>query len=90
MRKSEAFPSRFFRAQDLVGKPLTVTVASVDYEDVGDVQKLVMRFQGHERGLVVNATNWDLMTLITKSDDSEDWVGARVTMFAEKVSFRGS
>jgi hypothetical protein len=91
--RNELFPSRFVKAAD-VSTPRTMTIASADLEtfrnDGKEQIKLVLCFR--ERGskqLVINATNFDAVAVITGSDESSDWVGHQIELFADRVLFQG-
>ena len=87
--KSEAFPSRFIKAADLKGGDIVVDIDSVKKEEVGDGDKFVLYFAGKQKGLVLNATNWDAIEHLTGCSDTADWTGSKITLRAEPVSFRG-
>ena len=88
MRMSDAFPSNFLKAEDLQGRQTTVTIEACAFEDIGDDHKLVLRFVGEEKGLVCNKTN-ATMIADTYGDETNDWVGKRVTLFPTKTMFGG-
>jgi hypothetical protein len=78
------------RAAD-VEEPLTVTIKSASIEELGEDkdEKIVVLFEELDRGLVLNRTNADYLSMICKSDDTEDWPGTRVGLFVQPVSFKG-
>jgi hypothetical protein len=96
--KSEAFPSKFLKAADLGGKPLTVTIASAATETLKspegiEASKVVLRFTNGKKplgkGLPLNATNFDSVVGITGEDDSAGWLGHKVELYPTKTEMRG-
>ena len=90
MKRSELFPSRFLRCADLQGRPQTVTITEVNLEDVGDdgKQKPVIYFRGKVKGLVCNATNFDVIADAV-GDETDDWVNLPIEIYPTKVNFKG-
>jgi hypothetical protein len=90
MRRSELFPSRFLRHADLQGRPQTVIIKIVILEDVGDDsrQKPVIYFRGKEKGLVCNATNYDVIAE-AYGDETDDWAGQPIELYPTRVNFKG-
>jgi hypothetical protein len=79
----ELYPGRFIKAADLKGKNVTLTIASVDLEelegDKGKRIKGVVGFDGTEKQLALNKTNGIcLKEMFGKKVQA--WVGKRVTL----------
>lgn len=89
MKANDVFPGKYLRADDLGGKEPIVTIKSVHNETLGDELKPILMFEGKEKGLVLNKTNWSAIADITGQDDSDDWAGARVKLVTRKVDFQG-
>jgi hypothetical protein len=89
MRTQDVFPSRFLKAGDIGDGERVFTIAGVAIEEVGDDQKPVARFEGEKKGLVLNRTNWDRIGYIAGNDESTEWVGLKVALYTELVSFGG-
>jgi hypothetical protein len=89
MRTSDVFPSRFVKAADIGDKEVVVTIDRVEMEDVGDDHKPVAYFKGTEKGLVLNRTNWDRISLAAGTDDSDEWPGVRIMLITEPVTYGG-
>ena len=51
--------------------------------------KPVIYFDGKEKGLVCNKTNWSRIQDILKEQDSDDWIGKSIELGAEPVEFQG-
>lgn len=90
MKKSDVFPSRFLKASDLNGDPITLTIASAGYETLknykgNDEQKLVIGFLKTKKHLVVNVTNWDAIVDATGQADSDDWIGHKIEVYPSEA-----
>jgi hypothetical protein len=90
MRVSEIFRSKYLKASDLQGKTITVTIRSVEVEEVGEAleRKLVIYFRNNERGLVLNLTNATMLANHL-GDDANEWVGHSVHLCSEPVMYQG-
>ena len=95
MKMNEAFPSAFLKSTDVMNLPggeLNVVVESCAMEVVGQGEESnslpVLRFADKSAGLVLNKTNTN--TLVAAfGNDSEDWAGANIVVYATKVPFKG-
>ena len=89
--KSEAFPSRFFKAADIPPAGLVLQIAKVEHEKVGPDQedKWVAYFKGQEKQLVLNSTNWDLTAAALREDDSDNWIGKTIELYPTTTQFGG-
>lgn len=92
MNVNEAFPSKYIKASDIGDKAITVTIENITLEDVGQGQKkeekIVLHFQGKEKGLVCNKTNANTISGFY-GDETEDWIGKRITLVTREVEFQG-
>src|SRR5882672_5838914 len=84
----------FLKQEDLQGKAVQVAIESVDFEMLKDgdkdEKKLIMRFVGKDKGLVLNRTNCEAMEHICGTDDYGAWVGWVVVLFTDpSVKFGG-
>ena len=89
MKKSDVFPSRFFKADD-VSVPKTLTIVGGEYETLKnhkgkDEQKLVLSFLKTKKLLVVNVTNFDKIVEVTGEPDSDDWGGHAIQLYATET-----
>ena len=89
MKISDAFPSSYLKASDLNGKAVRVVIDSVTMEKLGDDQKAVLHFVGKDKGLVLNKTNTYRIIEAVGSDETNDWEGWSVTLYACKVDYQG-
>ena len=82
------FPGRFMAASDLEGE-LPVIIDRIEKETFeGDGKtKPVAFFRGHEKGLVLNKTNFKSIAEIAGEDDN-NWCGVNLVLFTMMVPFR--
>lgn len=85
---NEAFPSSYLKAADLQGRNALVTMSHAVFETIGTDKKLVLFFQGKEKGLVLNKTNANNIA-IAYGDNTEDWQGQQVVLFEAMVDYQG-
>jgi len=92
MKKSQAFPSKYLKSADLDGNDLTLTVDTVEWEEIGKEKKKnpVLYFRGKGKPWICNVTNWDRIVLATGKDDSEDWPGEKITLYVDDNISYGS
>jgi hypothetical protein len=93
MRRDEIFPSKYLKASDLP-EPRVVTIASTAMEsfqnDGREQDKLVVSFKERSvKPLIVNMTNFDKITDVAGTDETDRWRGVRIELFTERVPFRG-
>jgi hypothetical protein len=88
MRTSEAFPSKYLKASDLQQRQVLVKMGRVEYEMIGDDKKLILYFQGKEKGMVLNKTNANNISIIY-GDETDDWTGHEIVLFEAMVDFQG-
>jgi len=92
MRRDEAFPAKFLKAADVKEAPLFAVISYVEMETVGQgtdsKSKPVMYFEGHDRPMVVNATNWDALA-DAYGDDSDGWAGHKIKIRCARTHYAG-
>ena len=89
MKINEAFPGMYLVAADLKDREVKVQINQVREGEVGGEMKPVMYFVGKEKGLVMNKTNWNTVTEIAGTDESDEWTGQDVILFATETEFQG-
>jgi hypothetical protein len=90
MKLTEAFPSKWLKAEDLKGQTPVVTIAGVSIEKIGqDDGKVVLKFRGKEKGMVCNVTNANMIAEIAGSDDTDNWFGVPIMLYVAKVDYQG-
>ena len=88
MHIDSAFPSKYLKASDLQGRNVTVKMGRVEQEKIGDDMKLILYFQGKEKGVVLNKTNANNVATIY-GGETEDWYGKEITLVEAMVDFQG-
>jgi hypothetical protein len=83
----------FLKTEDLQGKACRLVIEAICNEEIngdhGKEKKLVARFAGKDKGLVLNRTNADSIAEIAGSEDTDDWAGVQVVLFPDKTKFGG-
>jgi hypothetical protein len=94
MKLNDAYPSRFLTAEDLNGKDIAVTIASVELEDIGQghdkSKKLVISMTGKKKAFVVNKTNAGTIAKVLGTDETEEWVDRQIIIGPREVEFQGN
>jgi hypothetical protein len=94
MKMTDLFPSKYLKAADLRGQPRVVTIEKVEHvvfkDDGTDVLKAVLHFKEKDsRPVVVNKSNFAMLTEICGSDDDERWPGHKVELRVRKSAIQG-
>ena len=94
MKLNDAYPSQFLTAEDLDGKDIAITIAEIELEEIGQghdkSKKLVIGMTGKKKRFVVNKTNANTIAKVLDSDDTDDWIGQRITIGPREVEFQGN
>lgn len=85
---NSAFATKYLKASDLQGRDVTVKMGRVEQEKVGDDMKLILYFQGKEKGMVLNKTNANAIADVY-GGETEDWYGKPIMLFEQMVDFQG-
>jgi hypothetical protein len=80
--------SAFMRADEWAGKSLSVYIEGIEDVEFEKGLKPVLKLRGQEKGLVVNATNFDTLADVFGSNPSK-WPGHTIVLKGEKVLFKG-
>jgi hypothetical protein len=94
MRKDDVFPSKYLKAADLNGDPVTLTIASATLETLKnpkgeEQQKIVLGFRKAKKTLPLNLTNFESVIDATGEDDTENWPGHKVELYPSEVQMGG-
>lgn len=91
MKMNQMYPSKYLKADELGDSDHTFTISKIVMETLGQGAeadtKPVAYFKEIEKGLVLNKTNASTITKIAASDDTDDWIGKKITCFATEVQF---
>ena len=93
-KRDEVFPSKYLKASDLSGKPITVTIESATLETLKTLEgkeqtKTVLGFKGARKTLPLNATNWDAVADATGEDDTDRWPGHAIEIYPTTTKMGG-
>jgi hypothetical protein len=92
MRKDDLWPSKFLKASDFP-EPRTLKIKRARVETLknksGEDEKLIVYFEGETRGLALNRVNFDSIVDITGEDDSDNWAGHFVVLYATTTQMNG-
>jgi hypothetical protein len=92
MKLSDAFPSKYLTAEDIEDGDRTLTITSARAEVLGEgpkaSNKIILAFREEKKELVCNKTNANTIAKI-HGDDTDDWIGKPITLYATEVEFGG-
>jgi hypothetical protein len=88
---NDIFPSKWLKASDLPPQGITLTIATLAMEDVDESKPPmpVLHFHGHDKGLVLNKTNGQMLAHLFNSPDTDAWMGKPIMLVSEPVQFQG-
>ncbi len=85
---NEVFGGETLKAADLQGREFTLAIAGVEAKNFDKGNKLVIKFVGAKKVLIANRTNSKRIAMLY-GNNTDLWVGQRVTLYAEMVDFKG-
>ena len=85
----DVFTSGTLKAADLGDSEVTLTIKGYEVKKFDDGAKPIIHFEETDKGLVCNLTNGKRIANNLKSKQFEDWVGKEITLYSEKVEFKG-
>jgi hypothetical protein len=86
---NDQFPSKYLKAGELKGKAAKLAIDRVEVEEIADGEdKPVLYFRGAEKGMVLNKTN-ALTLQEAYGDETDEWSGQGVEVFADKTQYAG-
>ena len=93
MKRGEAFPSQYWKKEDVADQPRVLAIEDVRKltvtGDRGPQEVPVMHFKDEEKMLIVNPTNWDVVEA-EYGLDTVDWTGRHVELYRDaSVSYGG-
>ena len=88
---SDMYPSNYLRAADFEDGDSVLTIKQVEEDSIGqgkDAKDVwVCYFKEEDKGLVLNKTNSNTIATLY-GDDTDDWAGKPVTLYATEVQFQ--
>jgi len=87
MNVNEIYPSsKSLKAEDLKGHTVKVTISGTEVKEFENGKKIVLAFQGKEKGLVVNKTNAKIIAS-AYGDNTDWWTGKQIEIYPDKTMF---
>ena len=92
MNISELTVSKYLKKED-VTPPVIATISGITHENLakdGDTPeyKYILQFVENLKPMVLNLTNGKLIAMVTGSDETDEWVGKKITLWNDPtVSF---
>jgi hypothetical protein len=87
-----ASESKFLKADDLKGRAIKVKISDAKVEpmtqDPSGDQKLVIYFEGKEKGMALNKTNFKVLAS-SFGPDTDEWLGKEIEVFSMDVEYQG-
>jgi hypothetical protein len=86
MRAFKYFGGNHVKASDLP-QPVACTISEVREEEIEDREtketkrRLVVRFVGKDKSLVLNRVNCETIAALAGSDETNSWVGLQIVLF---------
>ncbi len=88
MNVNDVFPSKYVTAQDLGEQRLTVRIAEVKIETLGDERKPVLYFNGTKKGWVLAKTRARELANHF-GPEMDNWKGHEVILYAVDTQYAG-
>ncbi len=93
MNANDMFPSKYIKASDLGDSKPVVKIARIAVEQLGNDEegkdsKPVVYFEGKEKGLVCNKTNWSTIVNLY-GNETDNWIGKPIRLQTAEVAFKG-
>lgn len=85
--RDKYFPSNWLKASD-IKKPTVMVIDKVEEEKFDAEVKPVVYFEGIDKGLVLNVTNFDAISKICNTENIIDWTGFKVELFTMNVQWK--
>jgi hypothetical protein len=92
MKKDDLWPSKYLKAADFP-EPRVLKIKHARLETLknrgGEEQKLVVTFDGEDKTMPLNRTNFDSICDVTNEYDSDSWKGHAIELYATMTQLRG-
>lgn len=93
MKWRKLFDYRFIAGEDLEDKEVKLTIKEIRKEEVntqaGKEMKPSIIFKETTKMVVMNKTNAKRLEIELGSNDIDDWIGKKITLYAEKINAFG-
>ena len=88
----DMYPSKWLKASDCEDEDLVLTIDTIKEEKIGmgsdGSLKWVLYFLENPKGLVLNKTNTNTIAKLY-GEDTDDWEGNQIILYATEVQFQG-
>jgi len=85
---NNAFPSKWLRSSDLMGREVRVTIERVEMETLGEDKRPIAYFRNKQKGLVLNKTNANTIADMY-GFNTDHWIGKEIVIYPTRVDFKG-
>ena len=90
-RMNDLFPTNYLKAADFEDGDAILTIAGLEQQTLGQgrdaAEKWIVYFREVDKGLVLNKTNAGTIAKLY-GDDTDDWIGKKVTLYSTEVQFQ--
>ena len=96
MKLGTMFPRKYATGEDLHGNAVTVTVKKLAVEQMSPragqppQDRFVLYFVETVKGVILSRTLADQIASIIQADDTDMWVGQKVTLFPQPLTVAGT
>lgn len=90
MNYEALYPSKYLKAADLEGSPVTVVIEKVVEEEMQDGEvKPVLHFQGAHKAHVMPRINGRKIAELVGSNETREWAGKAITLYPSQTEMGG-
>lgn len=87
MNVDEIYPStKSLKAADLQGRTVSVTIENYEVKKFDNGNKIILKFTGKEKVMVVNKTNAKIIASAF-GGDTDGWIGKKIEIYPDKTMF---
>lgn len=96
MKLSRMYPRKYATGEDLNGNAVTVTVKKMTIEQMSPragqppQDRFVLYFDETIKGVILSRTLADQIASIVQADDTDDWIGHKVTLYPQPLTVAGT
>lgn len=95
MKLNNMFPRKYASGADLNGQSVTVTVQSMTIDKLSPhpgqppMDRYILHFAETQKGVILSRTLTEQIASILHSDDTEEWIGRKITLFPQPLTVAG-
>jgi hypothetical protein len=95
MKLSDMFPRKYASGADLNGHSPTLIISHIEKESMSPQPgktpelKFVIYFDKASKGIILSRTLAEQIAAIVKEDDTDKWIGKKITLFAQPMKVAG-